>query len=565
MAAKTKIAEKKAVQNIPSNSVLKIGNKTFTFTQEEKISYILLALLLFLVVFIRVNFLNIPYERDEGGYSYYGKLLLEGKIPYKDFYEQKLPGIFYFYAFMVSIFGSTVKGMHLGFIYLNVASILFIYFAVKRLFSPGAAIVSATTFALVSLTPNLSGFTIQGEHGVAFFTSMGIYLYAVATQTKKWYWYFIFGLSLGTAFMIKTTGLFMMFWGGVILITDFIFTKERNFKEFFKNLFLYGAGASSIIIILLLIIYMKGAFNDMIFWVYDIPKYYVNRIPLEEGMKYFDYSKDAIVQNYKFLWIHGCLAVLLCITKSVNFKTKCFVISLAVLSFMTIVPGYYFYGHYWIQTIPGLSVLSGITFFYILIILKNQFKLTSPNVTYVYLAIFTVFTLFHLSKLKNYYFSPNYESILRTVYGNNPFPETMAIADYINSIAKPEDQLAVFGSEPELFIYTNKKSPTRHVFFSTIVASIPEHKKFQREFASDIEKAKPKYFVFYRHSVSLLVQANVDQYVFEWANKFINANYKLIGLVDMVDGQRSTYIFDESAQKYQPKSQNFIMIFERKS
>ncbi len=231
---------------------------------------------------------------------------------------------------------------------------------------------------------------------------MGIYLYAVATQTKKWYWYFVFGLSLGVAFMIKTTGLFMMFWGGVILITDFLFTKEKNYKEFFKNLFLYGAGASSIIIILLLIIYMKGAFTDMVFWVYDIPKYYVNRIPFEEGMKYFDYSKDAIVQNYKFLWIHGCVAVLLCITKSVNFKTKCFVISLAALSFMTIVPGYYFYGHYWIQTIPGLSVLSGVTFFYVLAILKNQFKLTSQNTTYIYFAIFTVFTLFHLIKLKNY-------------------------------------------------------------------------------------------------------------------------------------------------------------------
>ncbi len=134
MAAKTKIAEKKAVQNIPSNSVLKIGNKPFTFTQEEKVSYILLALLLFLAVFIRVNFLNIPYERDEGGYSYYGKLLLEGKIPYKDFYEQKLPGIFYFYAFMVSIFGSTVKGMHMGFIYLNVASILLFILQLKDSF-----------------------------------------------------------------------------------------------------------------------------------------------------------------------------------------------------------------------------------------------------------------------------------------------------------------------------------------------------------------------------------------------------------------------------------------------
>ena len=82
---------------------------------------------------------------------------------------------------------------------------------------------------------------------------------------------------------------------------------------------------------------------------------------------------------------------------------------------------------------------------------------------------------------------------------------------------------------------------------------------------ADVEKAKPKYFIFFNHQISLFVQPNTDQYVFQWANKFIQDNYKLCGLVDMVDGQRSTYIFDESAQRYQPKSQTYIMIFERKS
>src|SRR5687768_6550087 len=67
------------------------------FSKEDRICFIGLLLLVFIVVVIRSKFLSIPYERDEGAYSYYGKLLLEGKIPYKDFYEQKLPGIFYFF------------------------------------------------------------------------------------------------------------------------------------------------------------------------------------------------------------------------------------------------------------------------------------------------------------------------------------------------------------------------------------------------------------------------------------------------------------------------------------
>ncbi len=86
---------------------------------EEKICYLLLGVILLLVYSIRLKFLSIPFERDEGAYAYYGRQILDGKIPYKDFYEQKLPGIFYFYALIVSLFGSTIQGLHLGFIFIN--------------------------------------------------------------------------------------------------------------------------------------------------------------------------------------------------------------------------------------------------------------------------------------------------------------------------------------------------------------------------------------------------------------------------------------------------------------
>ena len=54
------------------------SNSVFSF--EEVISLFLLVCLIFLVVVIRSKFLQIPFERDEGAYSYYGKLFLEGNL-----------------------------------------------------------------------------------------------------------------------------------------------------------------------------------------------------------------------------------------------------------------------------------------------------------------------------------------------------------------------------------------------------------------------------------------------------------------------------------------------------
>jgi hypothetical protein len=249
-------SSKKTTQSKAINSEIAASSNS-KFFSEDKISLYLFILLILIVYIIRSKFLSIPFERDEGAYGYYGKLLLEGKIPYKDFYEQKFPGIFYFFGLMVALFGDTVRGLHSGFIYLNITTIVFIYLASKKLFSSSAAIISATTFAIVSLTPNLSGFTIQSEHGVAFFSSLGFLLYSYADSSKKWFMYLLMGVAFGCAFMVKTSGMFLVLWGGLILIINFFFDKQKKYVDLFKTIALYSVGVFSVIGILFLIIFFK--------------------------------------------------------------------------------------------------------------------------------------------------------------------------------------------------------------------------------------------------------------------------------------------------------------------
>lgn len=536
--------------------------KNYTFSSEEKISFGLLLILICTIYIIRSKFLLIPFERDEGIYGYYGKLLLEGKIPYKDFYEQKFPGLFYFYGFMVAIFGDTVEGLHKGFMYLNIATIIIIFFASRVLFSPIAGLLSATTFAFVSLTPNLSGFTVQAEHGVAFFISLGLLFYALYKAKKKWFYNFLMGVSFGFAIMTKTSGLFLVLWGGIILIIDFLFTSDKTIKKFIIQTSVYSSGVFLVIASFFLIIAANGSFQDMIFWTYEIPKNYVSKIPFDDGVKYFTYTKDAILQNYKFFWYHSLLAIILCLLKTVSWKQKFFGVTLLAFSFFTIVPGFYFYGHYWIQTIPGLSIVAGLTY-YAVMSLANKF-IKFQNLKYVYLGVFAVLTYSHVSALKAYYFKPNYERILRNVYGNNPFPESMEIGNWINANSKPEDNIVLLGSEPQIYFYTKKHSPSRHAYFAAIVDNVPQHKEWQREFVKDVEKAKPRYLIYFNHPISLFVQPNTDKYVFDWANKYVNENYKLVGLCDMIEGQHATYLWREQIGNYKPVSQNVIYVYEKK-
>lgn len=533
-------------------------------SQEEKIGLILLVCLMAVVWVIRSKFLSIPFERDEGAYGYYGKLLLEGKIPYKDFYEQKFPGIFYFYGFMVGVFGDTVEGLHTGFIFLNIATMTLIYFAARYLFSPFAGVISAATFAFVSMAPFLSGFTVQSEHGVAFFTSLGLFFYAMMRVKQKWFYTFLMGIAFGLAFMVKTSGIFFVFWGGLMILLDFFLSGEKKkFKDLIASVAIYGGGVLVFIVLLFLIIAMKDSFDEMIFWTYEIPKNYVGKIPFAMGMDFLKSNGNAIVTEYMFFWVHAVLAVFVCLIKPISNRTKAFGISLLFCSFMTVVPGLYFYGHYWIQTVPGLSMLAGLTY-YSVITVAQHFNLKANTVKYVYLGIFALFTFAHASSFAGYYFTPDYDAILRGVYGNNPFPESMVIGDYINANSKPEDGIVLMGSEPQIYFYTKKKCPSRHAYFAALVNNVPQHKEWQREFVRDVEKAAPRYFVFFNHGISLFVQPNTDQYIFDWAKKYVNDNYKMVGIVDMIDGRPTVYLWKEKALTYKPTGQNMIYVFERK-
>jgi hypothetical protein len=545
----------------------KIEQKSFLdkYTIPEKVSFAILLILIFIVYIIRSKFLEIPFERDEGSFSYFGKMILEGKTPYKDFYEHQFPGLFYFYAVIEFIFGFSSSELHYGFIFVNIISLIALFFASKLLFNSFAACISAATFAFTSLTPNISGFTIQGEHVVVFYISLGLLFYALTKDNPKWYFYLLMGMAMGFAFTVKLSGVFLALWGGFVLLIEFAFNKERSFKSLFNSFGFYAIGGFSVILFFLLVVYLHGTFSEMVFWLYDNPKHYLSRVTLEEGLKYFGYTKDAIFQFNKFLWIHALFVFVILFIKSIEWKNKIIILSLGVFSFFTIVPGYYFYGHYWIQLTPALAILAGAVCYACLNFTAKKFNLNESYIGFAYLILFSFLLFSHVKKFKPYYFKPNYEMIMRNTYGNNPFPEIKELAKQMNTFLKLSDQVALIGSEPEFYIYTNKKSPSKHLFFTVLVADMPEHKQWQRDYAKSIEEMKPNYLVYVNHPISLLVQPNTDRYIFDWANKYITENYKLIGLIDMVDGYQSIYKWNQDALNYKPLSQMVIYVFERKA
>src|SRR5947208_7981686 len=111
-----------------------------------------------LVVAIRIRLLGVPLERDEGEYAYAGQLILQGVPPYALAYNMKFPGTYAAYAAIMSIFGQTIIGIHLGLLLVNAATIVLIFFLGRRLVNTTAGIAAAASYADLSVSPSVLGF-----------------------------------------------------------------------------------------------------------------------------------------------------------------------------------------------------------------------------------------------------------------------------------------------------------------------------------------------------------------------------------------------------------------------
>ena len=91
----------------------------------------MVAIIIVITAGLRIRFLDVPLERDEGEYAYAGQLISQGIAPYSQVYNMKLPGIYVAYAAIMAIFGQSCTGIHLGLLVANAVTIVMIFLLVK--------------------------------------------------------------------------------------------------------------------------------------------------------------------------------------------------------------------------------------------------------------------------------------------------------------------------------------------------------------------------------------------------------------------------------------------------
>ncbi len=167
-----------------------------------------LALILAFNFLLRWHLREMPLERDEGEYAYAGQLLLQGFAPYQIAWNMKFPGTYYAYAALMSAFGQTPAGIHLGMILVTSLSVVLVFLIGRKVMNPVGGLVAAALFTLLSALPFANGLAGHATHFVVLFGCAGTFSLLRAGEKKSLAWTFVSGAAFGGAILMKQHAIF---------------------------------------------------------------------------------------------------------------------------------------------------------------------------------------------------------------------------------------------------------------------------------------------------------------------------------------------------------------------
>jgi hypothetical protein len=510
-------------------------------------------------VVIRIRTLAVPLERDEGEYAYAGQLMLQGVPPYSLAYNMKMPGIYAAYAIILACFGQTQSGIHAGVMVINTATVLLLFLLVKKLFGSVAGIAAAAFFAITSIC-NAVVATANAENFVVFFAIPGIILLLMFAESKKIISLITGGLFLGIAFIMKQYGAGFILFGFLFLLWSQISRKPVNWLSLISIIIVYSFAVTLPYLLTCLLLWHCGVFEKFWFWTFEYARQYVSIIPFQLGFMQLKENLSNIILSSQFIWLSALLGLLSIIWNNKIRKQSIFLVCFLICSFLCVCPGFFFRNHYFVLFLPALAVLAAAGVVAINDLLEIYIKSKPITVLISILVVLVIwFQSFYVQR--NYLLESDPVIISKYNFSVSPFPDALQIADFIKSHSGKDDKIAILGSEPEIFFYSQRRSVTPYIYAYPLMEPQPYALDMQREMISQIEANKPKYIIFVNIYHSWIIWSDSKRLIFEWVVPYVKSYYRQVGLVDGFYEEKTLYHWDSVTKPLKPDG--WIYIGER--
>jgi len=336
----------------------------------RKSDVILFLLLLSLTILVRLPTLLEPWGADQAGFGFVAKGILEGKVPYRDFYSLTGYGVFFTFALFFKLFGMKMMSIHLGHLLVSLLTVILVFLLTHRLFGRNVAFTAAFIYTIFSNGLAFSGFgyenksawgtywyLAQREVFMALLITGAVLLTTIKGSKGRKLLSFMCGLLIGLAAFYKVTATLMLF-----LFMGYIFFDEFSVSRRLLSLKLLG----SLFSLLLGFILINLPFLYY-FWTHDALKDVYQALFLHVSL-YARISRGlrietlfsghySILSENLVLWLFSVISCLYIVFQD-RTRNNLLIVFWTLLTLAMVWGQGKFFGYHFILLIPPFSILT---------------------------------------------------------------------------------------------------------------------------------------------------------------------------------------------------------------
>jgi 4-amino-4-deoxy-L-arabinose transferase-like glycosyltransferase len=383
---------------------------------------------------------------DEGVYLYEAWIVLEGKLPYRDFFKPKPLGMVYIISILFCFSGQNAIAARILTSLISLWTCFFLYLLGKEMYNQKVGIFAATFYNFDPLVI-LFSYHVYTETYVAFFLVLSAYFAVFGKKRGNLVYYLVSGIFVVLSFFMKQPGIIM-----TLIITIFIFyspVKKESLSSRFLKFTVFFIGITLVLSLIFVYYFSIGLLAEFIYYNFTFHSTYTGSARTLWGR--IGIIRYLILENI-ILWITGITAIPIFLKN--RREVDIFILSFFSITFIALISFLTPYAHYFVQSTPPLCILAGysLTKFFE-IISESKIKVGKRYILLGAIVILTVNSLY-LSSRSYIYARTNFASL----------EEQNLVAEYIKQRTSPDEY--IFSSYPAYYFLAERQCPSKYIYLS---------------------------------------------------------------------------------------------------
>src|SRR5206468_5072833 len=311
----------------------------------------------------------------------------------------------------------------------------------------------------LSVSPSVLGLTAHATHFVMLPVLGGTLLLLNESGRQRSGRLFASGLLFGLSVLMKQPAVFFIVFAAIYLVFKDV-QRGIGLKDILFRILFFITSVILPFCIVSFLLWRAGVFDKFWFWTIDYARQYASLILLSRAPQIFLRSVEEVIGAGWALWVLAGMGVVVGLLDRRMRASTIFLFAFFLFSALALCPGFYFRYHYFILVLPAVSLLVGTAIGKLSDLLGGRTIVVRSIPLLMLCVTLSLPILWH----KKLFFEVSPVEACEMIYSENPFLESVRIAEYVREHTGPDDTIAVLGSEPEIYFYAQRHSATGYIY-----------------------------------------------------------------------------------------------------